>query len=113
MKTIGFALNNLYLIIAPFNYSRVIRKTAVVYNTVAREWFNVQQWLNQASISCKEYVVLNLYLSVKLVIIRRSFNSLSRSNNKGVAIIKQKVRQGYRAGGRAPYGYKLATISRE
>ena len=32
------------------------------------------------------------------------------SKAKGVASMKQNVRQGYRAGGRAPYGYKLEQI---
>jgi DNA invertase Pin-like site-specific DNA recombinase len=33
-----------------------------------------------------------------------------QSKAKGVASMKQNVRQGYRAGGRAPYGYMLETI---
>ena len=35
MKTIGLSFDDLYFIIDPFDFSRVIRKIAMVYNTVA------------------------------------------------------------------------------
>jgi site-specific DNA recombinase len=64
-----------------------------------------------------EVVFINMpqtgtYLDPVFETIMTAFDQLhsQQSKVKGVASMKQNVRNGYRAGGRAPYGYRLITL---